>query len=93
MRIKFDKVSENATSVTYWLETETLDSLSRTIQYKYVKALCTFDKETETISFDIDKTDPFYFHRDKEPASILHHLKKLNRIGTPFPDMYDIVTC
>ena len=92
MYIKFDKISEDATTVTYLIETDTLDESVRTIQYKFVKALCTFNKETETISYDVDKTDPFYFQQQKEPAAILHHLKKLNLRGAPFPEIYDIAT-
>lgn len=93
MHIKFDKILESTTFVTYMIEVEVLDESSKQIQYKTVNGFCTFDKKSEEISFDHNKTDSYFFNAKKEPAYILYHLRKLNRSEEPFPDIYDIVTC
>ncbi|MGE0010571.1 MAG: hypothetical protein AB7F19_01240 [Candidatus Babeliales bacterium] len=92
MYLKLDKISEDAESVSYRIESTIYEETPTKIIKTVVKALCIFDKKLETITFDNEKTDAYYFNCQWEPIYILHHLKKLNRIGEPFPDMYDIVT-
>lgn len=93
MYIKFDKVSENDTTVTYLLETEILDQSSRQINHIFVKAICIFNKKTESLMYDENNTDLYYLKKHREFFHVLHYLTKFNRSGDSFPQVYNIITC
>ncbi|MGE4257838.1 MAG: hypothetical protein AB7F19_00635 [Candidatus Babeliales bacterium] len=92
MYIKFNKLSENDTTVTYLLETEILDESSKSINHIFVKAIGIFDKETETLIYDENNTDPYYLKKHREYFHVLYYLRKFHRSGNSFPQVYNIIT-
>jgi hypothetical protein len=87
------KISEDAATVTYLIETLYWNqTYMPEIRHEKVKAICIFDKSSKTITFDNNETDSYYFKRKWEPIYILEHLKKLHETGKPFPEKYSIIT-
>lgn len=93
MFLNFNKISEDTTTVTYLIQTLYWDQTYKPeIKHVKVKAVCTFDKKHEKVTFDNKKTDSYYFERKWKPIYILEHLKNLNKTGQPFPEKYCIAT-
>ena len=97
MFIDFYKKSEDENSVVYLIETKSYEQTSSGVLMTPVKGLCSFDKNTKTISFESPCfespcTDRYFFDRVHEPLMIEAHLKKIDKKQKGFPEEYYIAT-
>ena len=93
MNLVFQKVSEDELIVSYWITTTHWNkNIIGEVTREEVAAFCTFNKVTEKVSYDPDKTDAYYYYRTDEPMYIALHLKKIHKKKQLFPEFYNIVT-
>lgn len=94
MNLKFYKVSEDESKVSYWIIAEYWDkSFMPQVKYVEAKAFCRFDKIIKTIAFDPKRTDSYFFENNNEPVMIEAHLKDINKKQREFPETDSIITC
>lgn len=92
MDLDFFKVSEDATTVKYWIETNAYEKTATGVMKIPVKGFCIFDKISQKIKFDPEKTDAYFFERINEPLMIEAHLKSFSKKQKEFPDTYNLCT-
>ena len=83
---------EDTKTVSYWIESDAWNKTNQGLVHSIVKGYCTFDKDTQEISFDPAKTDSFFFERKGELLMIATHLIKIYKKQKGFPDKYCIAT-
>ncbi len=96
MYIKMNKITENEKSVCYQIEIDVWEEQYKEgkITYKDVikYGYCTFNKETEKLELNKEKTDPYWLDRNNELAAVYAKLRRQKRDSSDYPDVLEIAT-